>query len=164
MAERWRAVPGWADLYEVSDQGRVRSLQRGGPRLLRPQGRRGYLRVALTSRPRGKPRRWRPVHQLVLEAFHGPRPLGQVARHLNGDRTDNRADNLAWGFPADNVADRVLHSAAGGGRIPPETILQAAILRHQGLSWGEISARLGWRGDTLRRRVHRRYRAKEAHS
>lgn len=49
------------------------------------------------------------VHQLVLEAFVGPRPEGMVTRHLNGDPSDNRLTNLAWGTHAENNADTVQH-------------------------------------------------------
>ena len=50
------------------------------------------------------------IHVAVCTAFHGrkPSPAHQV-RHLNGDRSDNRAENLAWGTAAENAADRDLH-------------------------------------------------------
>ena len=38
----------------------------------------------------------RLVAELVLTAFIGPKPPGAVARHLNGDKTDNRLENLSW--------------------------------------------------------------------
>ncbi|WP_439621469.1 HNH endonuclease signature motif containing protein [Gemmata sp.] len=49
------------------------------------------------------------VHRLILEAFVGPCPLGMETRHLDGDRLNNRLDNLAWGTPAENAADRIRH-------------------------------------------------------
>lgn len=54
-------------------------------------------------------RRCETVHSLVLEAFSGPRPEGQVARHLNGKITDNRSINLQWGTVAQNVNDARRH-------------------------------------------------------
>lgn len=55
------------------------------------------------------------VHRLVAEAFHGtPRP-GTETRHLNGDRSDNRAENLAYGTAAENAADRDLHGTSTRG-------------------------------------------------
>lgn len=50
------------------------------------------------------------VHALVCSAFHGPKsdPKLQV-RHLNGDRLDNRPENLRWGTCSENMHDRVRH-------------------------------------------------------
>ena len=117
MSEEWRPVPGW-EYYEVSSLGRVRSLDkitpaRGGGvqkkqgKVLRQQPVQGYLRVTVQGAGH---RRTLKVHVLVLEAFVGPKPdVGQECRHLNGDSTDNRADNLMWGTRSENVLDQVFH-------------------------------------------------------
>jgi hypothetical protein len=47
------------------------------------------------------------VSVLVLTVFAGPRPPGQVARHLNDNSLDDRLSNLAWGTHAENVADAI---------------------------------------------------------
>lgn len=49
------------------------------------------------------------VHRLVLGAFVGPCPAGMECRHLNGDSTDNRVENLAWGTHVENVKDVIAH-------------------------------------------------------
>lgn len=108
-AELWRAIPDHPG-YEVSDQGRVlsRRLHRGdpGPRLLRPRiDSVGYARVHL----RGENPTPARVHRLVLAAFVGPLPKGHVTRHLNGDKTDNRLENLAYGTHLENSIDTVDH-------------------------------------------------------
>lgn len=36
------------------------------------------------------------VHSLVMEAWVGPRPEGMVINHINGDKTDNRLENLEY--------------------------------------------------------------------
>lgn len=123
--EIWKPLPKWEGLYEVSSLGRVRSLDRewvqphsrtGRPVKVTKQGkilkqsktssRIEYMRVTLR---RPKYHEVRSVHQLVLEAFAGPKPEGMVCRHLNGDPTDNRAENLAWGSQQENVDDRASH-------------------------------------------------------
>jgi hypothetical protein len=54
------------------------------------------------------------AHRLICEAFHGPAPEGmRLVRHLDGDKPNNRADNLAWGTDLDNHLD-----AVGHGYIP----------------------------------------------
>lgn len=113
--ERWLPVPGFEGAYEVSDWGRVRSLNRivttktGIKR--RYQGRvltpfaspSGHLRVNLG--PAGK----LLVHRLVLEAFIGPCPSGQECCHDDGDPANNHLGNLRWDSRSENHLDRVRH-------------------------------------------------------
>lgn len=120
MAETWRPVPDWAGFYEVSDLGRVRSVDRV---IVRGNGARQTVRARiLRSHPTGGDRKhvsvtltrpglisYRQVHQLVAEAFHGPRPAGKVVRHLNGKGHDNRAENLLWGTNSENQSDSMRH-------------------------------------------------------
>lgn len=91
--EEWRAVVGWEGLYEVSNHGRVRSLDRvvNGVRvkgrLMKPyRDRPKYSHMIIQlSRGTGKVGAAFPlVHKLVLEAFVGPRPEGMVACHNKG--------------------------------------------------------------------------------
>lgn len=115
--EQWRPIPNFPD-YEVSDRGRVKSWRKwnGGPapRLLSlVPGRNGYLRVGLTVRPCASVSRL--VHQLVLEAFVGPRPAGQVVRHLDGNRANNSLSNLTYGTPKENTADMFRHGTYVNG-------------------------------------------------
>lgn len=112
--EVWREVPGYEGAYQVSDEGRVRSLDRvtsnGSPRrgrILKP-GRLtgGHLAVALSSASSVQQFR---VHQLVMLAFIGERPPGMEIRHLDGVKTNNRLDNLTYGTRSENILDRVRH-------------------------------------------------------
>lgn len=113
-AEEWRPIPGFDGRYEVSDQGRVRSLIRGRILSPKPERHSGYMCIELRPQPRlAKTLR---VHRLVLEAFVGPRPDGMLARHLNGNPTDNRLANLAWGTPLENAADTTRHGTHNNGR------------------------------------------------
>lgn len=107
--EEWRPVVGYEGLYEVSDQGRVRSLPRHGTRgqILKPYvGNRGYPTV---NPARDGENRTLPIHRIVAEAFLGPRPEGLVVRHLNGKHNDPRLANLAYGTPRQNQIDSVMH-------------------------------------------------------
>ena len=47
------------------------------------------------------------VHQAVLMAWVGPRPAGMLCRHLDGNKWNNRLDNLAWGTPRENTDDAI---------------------------------------------------------
>ena len=104
--EHWLTVPGWP-LYQVSDRGRLRSLHRGRVRVLvGGRSTNGYRRAVLCHDGR---RESIMLHYMVLVAFHGPRPDGFVSRHLDGDKDNNRPDNLAWGTPSQNQQDRKRH-------------------------------------------------------
>ena len=105
LREEWRTVPGLDARYEVSDQGRVRSWvgwrgegRRASPRLMNPKIHWTHKVVRVAGETRY-------VHHLILLAFVGPRPDGQVGRHLNDIPDDNRLENLAWGTRAQNVED-----------------------------------------------------------
>ncbi|WP_067496874.1 NUMOD4 motif-containing HNH endonuclease [Nocardia ignorata] len=120
MSEEWRPVVGWERLYEVSDKGRVRSLDRivshvgnfSGEwhvrsRILREDVvRDGHHRVCLS---RDGLTTTVQVHVLVATHFIGPAPAGAVCRHLDGDPGNNVVDNLAWGTVSDNQKDAVGH-------------------------------------------------------
>lgn len=110
--ERWMPVVGYEGHYEVSDLGRVRSLQRLGIRGQRVRERylvvtpnlNGYLRVALY---RGGQSRSFNVHTLVATAFLGPRPDGHEVCHKDNDRANPAASNLRWGTRSSNLLDVV---------------------------------------------------------
>lgn len=114
MDERWAAVPGYEGSYEVSDQGRVRSLPRVNSvgravkgRILKPgidSG--GYHLYTLWSEGRGKSFR---AHGLVMAVFVGPRPDGLEVRHLDGDPANPQLTNLAYGTPSENQRDKIEH-------------------------------------------------------
>lgn len=106
MIEQWLPVDGFP--YEVSSEGRVRR----GSRLLKPLSRLGYLRVCLCLNNK---RNFKLVHVLVAEAFIGPRPPGHDVAHLDGDRQNNRAGNLAYKTRAENEADKRTHGTVYKG-------------------------------------------------
>lgn len=102
-SEQWLPAVGFEGCYEVSDRGRVKSLPRRRARggIMKPSvNTHGYLRISLSRD--GKPTD-RRVHQMVLEAFAGPRPAGLVACHGEGGQLDNRwPENVSWGTYAQN--------------------------------------------------------------
>lgn len=106
MPETWADIPTFPN-YQVSDQGRVRSKP-GGRRsgdVLRPNFTYGYHFVGMYRD--GKIVR-RQVHQLVLEAFVGPKPADKDhGCHRDDDRNNNTLSNLYWGTASENMQDQI---------------------------------------------------------
>ena len=53
------------------------------------------------------------ISTVVLEAFVGPCPKGYVAKHRNGDNTDNRLCNLEWARRKTPIMDISAEDKAG---------------------------------------------------
>lgn len=117
--ERWKPVNGYEGIYEVSDHGRVRSIDRtvtySNGQVHRYKGK--ILRTPLMQQT-GYPfvslhiqgeRQVRTVHSLVAETFIGTRPEGMEVCHNDGDRTNNHLDNLRYGTSSDNNLDQLRH-------------------------------------------------------
>lgn len=114
--ECWLPVPGYEGYYEVSDHGRVRSLdrtvirsdgvvQRRRGKMLSPaRNQSGHRMVALL---RDGKRTTGLVHRLVLSAFVGACPDGMQGCHWDDNPANNSLKNLRWGTPSDNMHDRV---------------------------------------------------------
>jgi hypothetical protein len=169
--EHWRPVVGWDGLYEVSDRGRARGLDRWIPhmgglrfsagRVLKPAPHNaGYPKVNLH---RGKGGGYPPecvyVHRLVLEAFAGPCPEGMEACHGPGGPDDNRwpESGLHWGTPEENNQDKVRDGTLlRGDRVGGSKLTEAAVLEiREALARGElqkvIAARFGVRDSQISR-------------
>ncbi len=133
IAENWRPISGFPD-YQVSDLGQVRSLPRICDRGYSSMGSSGPLRVGgreLSGRParrkdndwyvvvclrENKKRCYAYVHRLVLTAFVGPCPEGMEGCHNDGDRTNNKLENLRWDTRGNNIRDAVRHGTWGHPR------------------------------------------------
>lgn len=125
--EHWLPVVGYEGLYEVSDHGRVRSLEKrclgrwGAVRVMPSkllrldsgQRNNGYVDVGLC---RGRRQKKHYVHRLVAAAFvPNPRGLTDV-NHIDLNRANNAASNLEWVTPLANS-----RHAARLGRCHPAT-------------------------------------------
>ena len=123
--ENWKPVAGHEGAYEVSDLGRVRSVERRVRLVTRQAGettrrvpakilRPGTVKSGHVSVAIGKGNS-RLVHQLVLEAFVAPRPDGCEVLHMNHEPCDNRLVNLKYGTRSENLR---MDYAAGKRTVP----------------------------------------------
>lgn len=115
MSETWKAIPGYEGRYEVSDAGRVRSLDhrvrvvcrgvettRMSPgRVLKPGRCRGYLIVNLSGAGT------MGLHILVARAFCEGESDGREVNHKDGNKHNCLASNLEWVTKARNMEHAV---------------------------------------------------------
>jgi len=110
--EIWKEVPSVFPL-EASSLGRVRSkpylspMPNGGFRVVvlnpqkgsqaRPRRNSKHIRLHLSFK-----KKTYKMHQLVAEAFLGPRPEGYVVYHIDEDAMNNKSDNLKYTTRAEN--------------------------------------------------------------
>jgi len=159
MTEQWKSLDCFEGFnnYEVSNRGRLRSTMcsvgRGGlvprstPRLCKLQASSsGYLRYRLQRFGRI---RSVAIHELVLHAFVGPRPEGMWAAHGNGDKSDNRVENLRWATHLENMQDQIKHGTTargtrnGNGVLREAQVHAAWFLSDEGYSAARIARLFG---------------------
>ena len=105
-------IPGF-DGYLVDETGAITG--RWGRPISTYVDRDGYLRVTLAKgQGAGAKRIHRAVHQIVCAAFHGEAQALEV-RHLDGNRRNNKPENLAWGTRQENSDDRITHGTVPTG-------------------------------------------------
>ena len=102
--EEWRDIKGYEGKYQVSNLGNVKSLQYkrlGKARILIPYiSNRGYYTVALSMNSK---KAVRTIHRLVAETFVENIDDLPMVNHVDGNKKNNRADNLEWCTQKHNI-------------------------------------------------------------
>jgi hypothetical protein len=102
--EEWRDIKGYEGKYQVSNLGNVKSLQYkrlGKERILIPYiSNRGYYTVALSMNSK---KAVRTIHRLVAETFVENIEDLPMVNHIDGNKKNNRADNLEWCTQKHNI-------------------------------------------------------------
>lgn len=122
MQEEWKPIEGYEGYYEISSFGRVKSLSRtiytvwknGEPGTYFQEGRilttkecaknkngwQTYLQVCLSV---DGVQKYKMIHRLVAEAFL-EHPVGKdYVNHKDGNKHNNRIDNLEWVTQKENI-------------------------------------------------------------
>jgi hypothetical protein len=127
MQEIWKTVQA-CKAYEVSSLGRIRRILPGKRtkvgNIIRSEANTKYRTATLVFEGI---RHYVQIHVLVCETFHGQKPSpNHQAAHLNGDKHDNRAENLCWATVAENHAHKNLHGTTRRGENGTGAKLTAA--------------------------------------
>lgn len=148
MSEIWKDIEGFPK-YQISNLGRVRSLKFREPRsILIQSGENGYFYVCFYSR--GKPK-VKDLHRIVAIHFvSNPHSKKQV-NHINGNKLDNRAENLEWVTPSENQQHSIrigLRNDRGeesiNSKLTKEQVLDMRkIYQEENITYLELSKRFG---------------------
>lgn len=129
--EIWKEIPGYEGYYMASNIGRLKSLERmvdvvpgqtrvQYSRILKTRiHKNGYSNITLQSKKTLKTL----AHRLIALAFIPNPDNKRCVNHINGVKTDNRAENLEWATHSENVA----HARATG--LQPEFCGQKPVLQ-----------------------------------
>ena len=119
--QTWKDIPGFVGKYQVSDLGKVRSIVRTsdgyeqiGKELKGWVNDSGYQKVDLNSS--SLRRKTLSVHRLVAIAFLGDYTEDELeVAHNDGNKLNNKLENLRWTTSKDNSADQLRHGTRNQG-------------------------------------------------
>jgi len=152
----WKEIKGYEGLYEVSNYGQVRSLdkvdclgrERKGRVLKQQKHKRGYLNIGLTK---NKIRKMCYVHRLVAQAFVlNPENKAEV-NHIDGDKENNLAENLEWVTSSENnqhayntglnqALNRAKGEKHGESKLTEKQVVEIYVRVHNGESGRKLAS------------------------
>lgn len=160
--EIWKDIPDFPG-YQVSNMGRVRSSNKCNNnqkyKLLTTwrfnENWPNYRPLAVLYK--NKKRHYRPVHRLVLHVFVGPCPDGMQCCHNDGNKTNNKLENLRWDTPHANAMDKYKHGTMPLGennvwsKLNKQQIVEIRNRHRNGESSRKLAKELGVNKSTILR-------------
>ena len=159
MSEIWKDIEGYEGLYQVSNRGRVKSLERivmrkngrpySVPELIKERqiDHKGYDRIGLNKN--GKKKRFF-VHRLVLQAFNQSSDETLEVNHIDGNKLNNNVENLEWVTSSENsihAFENNLHNHQGerntNASITDSEAKEIKKLKGKGLTQKEVGEMFG---------------------
>lgn len=141
VIEVWKNVPGYEGLYQVSNLGRVKSLEKKyinslGRTVIRKEcllslkpTKRNRVKVVLSKE---KSKKYIDVHILVALAFIGERPKGYDVCHKDGNPSNNNVNNLRYDTRSENIIDNYRYgSKHSSGKLSIDDVLEIRKLHRE---------------------------------
>lgn len=140
-----KVIEGYSGLYLIRSDGYVISTRVWNgqkDRVLKPHPNSfGYLTVLLTNADGESKKHF--IHKLVAHHFLGEKPANLQIRHLDGNKLNNRFDNLKYGTAKENADDREKHGTnAYGVKIGSSKLSESNVI--------EIRSQYKKRGDMVK--------------
>lgn len=158
--EIWKDIPGYEGKYQASTLGNVRSVER---EIIRSDGKKHRLksRVLRHSANSGYPHvnlegKTHKVHSLVALTFLGNRPEKNDVRHKDGNKGNNRVDNLEYGTRSENNLDgyKIRGQVTKLQKLNPQKAEEIRGLIINGMSQRKVAAKYGVSRSTVRAIQH----------
>lgn len=162
MKETWKDVPNYEGVYQVSNLGRVRSLDRyvvysndgvrfyKGKILKQQNNGNGYMYKQLKHEGT---RKNFYIHRLVMMTFVGDRPKNMAICHIDGDKTNNRLDNLRYDTYSENNIDQFRHETRKNV-LKNDEVIKIREMYSEGYKPSDISKILNIKIYSVRNIVH----------
>ncbi len=127
----WKDIPGFEDLYQANTNGEIKSLDhfrvngtgkylQKGKLLKFNKNPSGYLQVRLSKN--GKAKTYR-VNRLIALTFIDNPYQKETVNHINGNKQDNRIENLEWATPKEQT--KHMHEILGVPYADCSTLVKA---------------------------------------
>ena len=111
MKEIWRDIPGFEGLYQASNLGEIKSLEKEvwnahqmiarPEKILKPfSDKKGYLRVKLYKSGRNYTKK---IHRLIAQTFLSNPDNKPEVNHEDGNKSNNKVNNLSWATTEENI-------------------------------------------------------------